>query len=152
MATLNADIRILAATHRDLEAMVVSGAFREDLYYRLNVVPIILPPLRERKEDIPLLVEHFLDRFNQENRRHIKFSRDVMAILARYHWPGNIRELQNCIERLVVLADSSHVTIAAIPKPLKSYIDHIKEVTASSLKPTGAGKAADTLPEDVQKS
>ena len=147
--TLNADIRILAATHRDLEAMVASGTFREDLYYRLNVVPIILPPLRERKEDIPLLVEHFLDRFNRENRRHVKLGREVIAILANYHWPGNIRELQNCVERLVVLADSSNVSITHIPKPLRSYIDHIKGVTLSSLKPE-RGKSADTLPEHVQ--
>ena len=147
--TLSADIRILAATHRDLEAMVASGTFREDLYYRLNVVPIILPPLRERKEDIPLLVGHFLDRFNRENRRHIKLGREVIAILANYHWPGNIRELQNCVERLVVLADSSNVSITHIPKPLRSYIDHIKGVTLSSLKHE-RGKSADTLPEHVQ--
>ena len=147
--TLSADIRIIAATHRDLEAMVVTGTFREDLYYRLNVVPIILPPLRERKDDIPLLVEHFLDRFNRENRRHINLSHEVMAILGRYHWPGNIRELQNCIERLVVLAESSNVTIAAIPKPLRSYISHIKEVTSTShISPQR--EAADTLPEHVQ--
>ena len=148
--TLSADIRVLAATHRDLEAMVASGTFREDLYYRLNVVPIILPPLRERKEDIPLLVEHFLDRFNRENRRHIQLGRDVMAILAQYHWPGNIRELQNCIERLVVLADSSNVSIANVPKPLRSYIDHIKGVTLSSSLKHEKGKSADTLPEHVQ--
>ena len=148
--TLSADIRVLAATHRDLEAMVASGTFREDLYYRLNVVPIILPPLRERKEDIPLLVEHFLDRFNRENRRHIQLGRDVMAILAQYHWPGNIRELQNCIERLVVLADSSNVSIANVPKPLRSYIDHINGVTLSSSLKHEKGKSADTLPEHVQ--
>ena len=147
--TLSADIRILAATHRDLEAMVASGTFREDLYYRLNVVPIILPPLRERKEDIPLLVGHFLDRFNRENQRHINLGREVIAILSNYHWPGNIRELQNCVERLVVLADSSNVSIAHIPKPLRSYFDHIKGVTLSSLKPE-RGKSADTLPEHVQ--
>ena len=147
--TLSADIRVLAATHRDLEAMVASGTFREDLYYRLNVVPIILPPLRERKEDIPLLVGHFLDRFNRENRRHIQLGRDVIAILANYHWPGNIRELQNCIERLVVLADSSNVSIANVPKPLRSYIEHIKGVALPSLKPE-RGKSADSLPEHVQ--
>ena len=79
LTTLPADIRVLAATHRDLEAMVESGTFREDLYYRLNVVPILVPPLRERQEDIPLLVQHFLDRFNKENRRHVALSPDVTA-------------------------------------------------------------------------
>ena len=147
--TLRADIRIVAATHRDLEAMVDSGTFREDLYYRLHVVPIRIPPLRERKEDIPWLVAHFLERFNRENRRHVKLSQEVMGIFGRYHWPGNVRELQNCIERLVVLADSATVTIAAIPKRLRSYIDHIKEVTSASVTPP-ARKAPDTLPAHVQ--
>jgi Nif-specific regulatory protein len=146
---LPADIRVLAATHRDLEAMVESGTFREDLYYRLNVVPIRIPPIRERKEDIPLLVKHFLDRFNRENRRQVKLSPEVMAIFARYHWPGNVRELQNCIERLVVLADSSTLTITAIPKRLRSYIDHIKEVTSGS-RPSQARKGTETLPAHVQ--
>ncbi|UCE64508.1 MAG: sigma-54-dependent Fis family transcriptional regulator, partial [Nitrospirota bacterium] len=149
LTTLPADIRVLAATHRDLEAMVESGTFREDLYYRLNVVPIRVPPLRERKEDIPTLVKHFLDRFNRENRRQVKLGPDVMAIFARYHWPGNVRELQNCIERLVVLADSSTLTITAIPKPLRSYIDHIKEVTSTS-RPSSGRKAMETLPAHVQ--
>ena len=149
LTTLRADIRVLAATHRDLEAMVDSGTFREDLYYRLNVVPIFVPPLRERKDDIPLLVQHFLDRFNKENRRHVALSPEVTAIFARYHWPGNVRELQNCIERLVVLADASTLTVTAIPKPLRSYIDHIKEVTsASRLSPVRKG--IETLPAHVQ--
>jgi Nif-specific regulatory protein len=149
LTPLPADIRVLAATHRDLEAMVESGTFREDLYYRLNVVPIRIPPIRERKEDIPSLVKHFLDRFNRENRRQVQLSHDVMAIFARYHWPGNVRELQNCIERLVVLADSSTLTITAIPKPLRSYIDHIKEVTSTS-RPSEAKKGMETLPAHVQ--
>jgi Nif-specific regulatory protein len=149
LTSLPADIRVLAATHRDLEAMVESGTFREDLYYRLNVVPIRIPPIRERKEDIPLLVKHFLDRFNRENRRQVKLSPEVMAIFARYHWPGNVRELQNCIERLVVLADSSTLTITAIPKRLRSYIDHIKEVTSGS-RPSQARKGTETLPAHVQ--
>ena len=149
LTTLAADIRVVAATHRDLEAMVELGTFREDLYYRLNVVPICVPPLRERKEDIPLLVGHFLDRFNQENRRQVKLSQDVMGIFSRYHWPGNVRELQNCIERLVVLADSSTLTISGIPKPLRSYIDHIKEVT-SAAQPTSSRKGMEALPVHVQ--
>ena len=92
---------------------------------------------------------HFLEQFNRENRRHVKLSQEVMGIFGRYHWPGNVRELQNCIERLVVLADSATVTIAAIPKRLRSYIDHIKEVTSASVTSL-ARKAPDTLPAHVQ--
>ena len=146
---LPANVRVIAATHRDLEAMVFSGSFREDLYYRLNVVPLTLPPLRERKEDITLLIEHFLERFNRENRRRVRLHAEVMAMLGRYHWPGNIRELQNCIERLVVLADSSTVTKSAIPKPLRSYIDHIRKTTSSSLN-SKETKSVDTLPNHVR--
>jgi len=146
---LPADIRIIAATHRDLEAMVYSGTFREDLYYRLNVVPMVLPPLRERQEDITPLAEHFLERFNRDNHRHIKLDADVVAMLSRYHWPGNIRELQNCIERIVVLADSPTVTISAIPKPLQSYMHHIRAVTLSAQKMASLN-ALDTLPKDVR--
>lgn len=146
---LQADVRIVAATHRDLESMVFSRTFREDLYYRLNVVPLILPPLRERQEDIALLVEHFLDRFNRENRRRIKLSPHVISMLVGYHWPGNIRELQNCIERIVVLADSSTVTISAIPKPLKSYIGHIRDVTTLPGK-ANVSKPHEPLPKNVR--
>ena len=145
---LEANIRVVAATHRDLEAMVTSGTFREDLYYRLNVVPLNLPPLRERKEDIPSLIDCFLQRFNDENHRNIQIDEEVMTVLARYHWPGNIRELQNCIERLVVLADSHIVTISAIPNSLKSYIDHMRSITTSHLKEDGP-RSVETLPKDV---
>ena len=147
--SLQADVRIVAATHRDLESMVCSGAFREDLYYRLNVVPLILPPLRERQEDITALVDHFLDRFNRENHRRVRLSTEVLSMLVSYHWPGNIRELQNCLERMVVLADSSTMTISAIPKALKSYIDHIRDVTISSGKAV-ISKSSETLPKDVR--
>ena len=146
---LKADVRIVAATHRDLESMVFSGALREDLYYRLNVVPLILPPLRERQEDITALVAHFLDRFNDEHHRRVRLSADVLGLLVSYHWPGNIRELQNCIERMVVLADSSTMTISAIPKPLKSYIDHIRDAAISSGK-AAIPKSNENLPKDVR--
>ncbi|HET8579622.1 MAG TPA: helix-turn-helix domain-containing protein, partial [Nitrospiraceae bacterium] len=108
------------------------GAFREDLYYRLNVVPIALPPLRERQGDIPLLIEHFLSRFNQENDRQMRFGRDLLTLMARYHWPGNVRELQNCVERLVVMADpgSELVTFQTIPPSLRGYFADMRQVTA----------------------
>jgi len=103
-ADIYVDVRVIVATNKDLEEMVRAGTFREDLYYRLNVVPIVLPPLRERCEDIPLLAEHFLNLFNKEFRRNRKgFSDEAMSKLLSYHWPGNVRELRNVIERAVLL-------------------------------------------------
>jgi Nif-specific regulatory protein len=100
------DVRILCATNRDLAAEVERGAFRQDLFYRLMVFPIRLPPLRERREDIPLLAEHFLARYVQEYRRHIAgLSQEAADALANYAWPGNIRELENEIQRLVIQAE-----------------------------------------------
>jgi Nif-specific regulatory protein len=129
---ISVDVRVIAATHRDLETMVRIAAFREDLYYRLNVVPVSLPPLRERDGDIPLLIEHFLSRFNRENNRQVRLGRDLRTLMARYHWPGNVRELQNCVERLVVMADpgSDHLTVQTIPLSLRGYFADMKQVTA----------------------
>ena len=129
---ISVEVRVIAATHRDLETMVRIAAFREDLYYRLNVVPVSLPPLRERDGDIPLLIEHFLSRFNRENSRQVQLGRDLRTLMARYHWPGNVRELQNCVERLVVMADpgSDHLTVQTIPLSLRGYFADMKQVTA----------------------
>ena len=100
------DVRFIAATNRDLKAMVSEGNFREDLFYRLNVFPMTVPPLRERREDIPLLACYFLDELSRESNKDIKgFSADAMELLMRYHWPGNVRELKNVIERLVIMSD-----------------------------------------------
>ncbi len=105
---IKVDVRIIAATNKDLDAMVAAGTFREDLYYRLEVIPITLPALRERKEDIPLLVDHFIQKFNRNNRKQIRgVSSNTMGALLRYHWPGNVRELENCIERAAVMTDGS---------------------------------------------
>jgi DNA-binding NtrC family response regulator len=105
--TLRADVRVLAATHRDLEALVREGKFREDLFYRINVVPLRMPALRERPADIPLLTEHFLKKFRQEHGKpSVKFDGRAVEILAGHTWPGNVRELQNVVERLVVLNQS----------------------------------------------
>jgi two-component system, NtrC family, response regulator AtoC len=102
--TLKVDVRLIAATNRDLRAALEQGTFREDLYYRLNVVPVDIPPLREHKEDIPDLVEHFLSRFSQEHEREITgISPEALKMLMEYHWPGNIRQLENTIERAVAL-------------------------------------------------
>jgi DNA-binding NtrC family response regulator len=107
ISTLRADVRVLAATHRDLEALVKEGKFREDLFYRINVVPIRMPALRERPSDIPLLAEHFLKKFRQEHGKpSVKLDGKAIEALATHSWPGNVRELQNVVERLVVLNQS----------------------------------------------
>jgi DNA-binding NtrC family response regulator len=104
--TLKVDVRILAATNRDLKKAITNGEFREDLYYRLNVIPLEIPPLRERKEDIEILMEHFIHKFSKKKKKEtIRISTDAMDCLKNYHWPGNVRELQNMIERLVILSD-----------------------------------------------
>lgn len=103
---IKANFRIIATTHRDLQKMVTDGLFRKDLYHRINLFPITLPPLRERKEDIPLLAEHFLEIFRQDFSRQLPgISPEVMDVLTGYHWPGNIRELRNCLERAAILAN-----------------------------------------------
>lgn len=109
------DVRIIAATHRDLRTMVRQGDFREDLYYRLNVIPITVPPLRERKEDIPLLVKHFISKFSQQTGQAVKeVSPAAMSILMAHNWPGNVRELENVIERAIVLSHGEMTENAVI--------------------------------------
>jgi DNA-binding NtrC family response regulator len=109
--TLKVDVRLVAATNRDLPLMVESGTFREDLYYRLNVVTIEMPPLRERKDDIAALANFFIRRFAGELKKKIDgFDSDALKLLLRYHWPGNIRELENAIERAMLLADGTHIS------------------------------------------
>jgi DNA-binding NtrC family response regulator len=106
LKTIRVDVRLVAATNSDLRQAVTAGAFREDLYYRLNVVPIALPPLRERPDDIPLLVQHFLQKFNRRLDKHVQgVSPAALALLQAAPWPGNIRELENVVERAVLLSD-----------------------------------------------
>ncbi|NBX69829.1 MAG: sigma-54-dependent Fis family transcriptional regulator [Proteobacteria bacterium] len=113
---IKSDVRIIAATNRDLEKMIREGKFREDLYYRLNVMPIFLPPLRERKEDIAALVDHFIEKFNQEHGKTItSISEDALAALEHFHWPGNIRELENAIEHGFVVESSSTLSFNSLP-------------------------------------
>jgi transcriptional regulator with PAS, ATPase and Fis domain len=107
---VDVDVRIIAATNRDLKKAVADGQFREDLYYRLNVIPIVLPPLRDRREDIPLLVDHFLEHLSVETDRKVEgVSADAVALLMRHDWPGNVRELRNVLERGMVVAKGSVV-------------------------------------------
>ena len=106
--TITTDVRIVAATNRDLEKLVASGQFRSDLFYRLNVFPITVPPLRERREDIPLLVQYFLSKFSQRMKKSIEsIAPEGMQALCRYAWPGNIRELEHVIERAVILSNGA---------------------------------------------
>jgi Nif-specific regulatory protein len=107
--TVCVDVRLICATNRDLEAMVQRGEFRSDLYFRINVIPIYLPALRERRADIPALVEHLIGRFNEENQRHVTMTPEALNILMNCQWPGNVRELQNCIERAATMAHSDVV-------------------------------------------
>ena len=109
------DVRLILATNRNLERMVQAGEFRADLYYRINVVSIQLPPLRERREDIPAMAQHFLDRFNRENARSTHFSDSAMRVLSSCYWPGNVRELENCVERTATMAHNDVITDFAFP-------------------------------------
>jgi DNA-binding NtrC family response regulator len=123
------DVRVLAATNRDPMEAVRAGRLREDLMYRLNVFAIVLPPLRERMEDLPILVRHFIRVFNKKHGRHVDAVRDgAMARLAEWHWPGNVRELRNAIERAVVLAPQSWIEPAHLPP-------HMTAAASAAAKP-----------------
>jgi two-component system response regulator HydG len=120
--TLKVDVRIIAATNRDLERAVREGRFREDLFYRLNVFPLTLPPLRERREDLPLLAAHFLKLYGEKNRKEIKaLAPEVLHSFQGYGWPGNIRELENVLERGVILCQSDTLTLRELPQALQGY-------------------------------
>jgi Nif-specific regulatory protein len=125
--TIKLDVRVIAATNLDLEEEVRIGTFREDLYYRLNVVTISLPSLRNRREDIPLLIDHFLDRYNKENQRDLrKINRDVLNTFLRYPWPGNVRELENAIERAVVLSTGQDLTEDLLPLQIRLFAQQVR--------------------------
>ena len=119
-ATLKVDVRVLAATNKDLEDEIRQNRFREDLYFRLAVIPLHVPPLRERREDIPVLIAHFLDHFAAElGRRPKAVEPPALERLAAYAWPGNVRELRNLVERLMIMAPGPAITIADLPAQVR---------------------------------
>lgn len=121
MKTIKIDIRVIAATHQNLKKGVEEGKFREDLYYRLNVIPIEIPPLRERKSDIPLLAHHFLSQFKKNKKLKIQgINGEALGRLMQYHFPGNVRELENMIERIVILSNNEIITLDDLPEKLQS--------------------------------
>jgi DNA-binding NtrC family response regulator len=114
--TIKVDVRLITATNRDLDQLLKKGEFREDLYYRINVVPIVIPPLRERKEDIPLLLDHFIKKFNAENNKNVKaVSKEALELMMNYDWPGNVRELENLIERVIALTSNEYIQPNELP-------------------------------------
>jgi two-component system response regulator HydG len=137
--TLSVDVRILAATNRNLEEDVKQGKFREDLYYRLNVVMLNVPPLSDRQDDIPLLAQHFLEKYAEKNRKPVKgFSPLAMDMLLKYEWPGNVRELENTIERAVILLPGEHITEKELPSNItepysekRDWVEQPKELAAN---------------------
>ena len=147
--TVSVDARIVAATNVDLEQKMEEGEFREDLYYRLNVIPIFIPPLRERREDIPFLVEHFLDKYNEAYAKDVKkMSRELLDLLTEYHWPGNVRELENCIERAVVLSQSGSITADLLPINIRSLRGKDQE----SVLPGPPEEAVDKVVEKLRRN
>jgi len=136
--TIKVDARVIAATNLELEKAVQEGKFRKDLYYRLNVVPISMPPLREKKEDIPLLVEHFLEKYKDKIGGKVKqISAEALSVLMRHDWPGNVRELENCIERAIVMGEEDTIQLSDLPATICG--------SASTCAP---GEIIDEIPPD----
>ncbi len=131
--TLQANVRLIAATNASLKELVKKKMFREDLYYRLNVINIEIPPLRDRKEDIPLLAHHFLDVYSKKNNRAITgITKDTMSILQEHNWPGNVRELENTIERAVILTKETTITPSDLPSDLLINLDKTENITIAN--------------------
>jgi transcriptional regulator with GAF, ATPase, and Fis domain len=168
---IQVDVRVLAATNRDLPQLVKDGSFREDLYYRLNVVTLEMPPLRDRRGDIPALAQFFFDRFNRENAKHLEgFTAEALEVLASHDWPGNVRELENAVERAVVMAqgprvEPRHLPPTVVPRagattasgappiPGSTLVDIERHAILSTLESTGGStsRAAEILGISVRK-
>jgi transcriptional regulator with PAS, ATPase and Fis domain len=135
--TLKVDVRVLAATNKDLQQEVDRGTFREDLFYRLQVIPIVMPPLRERRSDIPLLIAHFLEKHNRKRPDHpAQITDDSMVHLWEYDWPGNVRELENLVERMVILSEDGWIRVDNLPSNIRSFISE-KRIPKPSLSENG---------------
>jgi DNA-binding NtrC family response regulator len=144
--TLTADVRLIAATNKNLEELVAAGTFREDLYFRLKVVPIVLPPLRDRREDIPLLAQTFTNEFAKENDKSVKgFTSDAMDLILAYRWPGNVRELRSAIERAVVLCRGDRIGSRDLPPS-------VRELRPPANAGRGATGPQETLPATVKEA
>jgi two-component system response regulator AtoC len=151
-ATLKVDVRFIAATHRDLPDLVAKGQFREDLYYRLNVVPIVLPPLRARREDIGPLARHFIAVHGESHQRRVSLDPAAMARLEREDWPGNVRQLQNFMERLVVLSEGPTITLAQVDRELASRPAlTLVPPTAASAPAAGAASTLDAAVQNTER-
>jgi Nif-specific regulatory protein len=149
--TVKVDVRVVAATNVDLQEEVAKGNFREDLFYRLNVVSIYLPPLRNRREDIPRLIDHFLDKYNQINGRSLRrISREMLNVLMRYPWPGNVRELENAIERAVVLSASDDFNEDLLPLPVRMFAAQRRTSQSSESIETLTKRLADQAIADYE--
>ncbi|MBW7956311.1 MAG: sigma-54-dependent Fis family transcriptional regulator [Deltaproteobacteria bacterium] len=151
--TIKVDVRVVAATNQDLEKAVAEKKFRNDLYYRLNVIPVNLPSLRDRKEDIPVLIDHFIEKISTRKRKKIKgTSPDAMRLLETYDWPGNIRELENLIERLVVLKeDGSSITLRDLPDKIRQAKAEGFTLNAGSVNLTDKGIDFNTAVDNFEK-
>jgi Nif-specific regulatory protein len=149
--TVKADIRVIAATNVDLQEEVAKETFREDLFYRLNVVSIYLPPLRNRREDIPRLIDYFLDKYNAQNDRRLRrISREMLNVLLRYPWPGNVRELENAIERAVVLSNGEDFTEDLLPLSVRMFAAQRRTNQASETVETLTRRLADQAMSDYE--
>ena len=150
--TIKTNVRIIVATHRNLEEQIGEGHFREDLFYRINVFPIFLPPLRERKDDIMLLADHFLEKLARENSKRItRISTPAIEMLTRYHWPGNIRELENCIERAVLLCEDDVIRSEHLPPSLQ-MVERGEVGANPSLPEVIANKERELIVDALKKS
>jgi two-component system NtrC family response regulator len=144
--TLKVDVRVVAATNRNLEEAIQKGTFREDLYYRLNVVTVFLPPLRERKEDIPPLIDHFLRKYSRENQKSmVSLSKEARDLLLNYNYPGNIRELENIVERAVVLSRGDTIMTQDLPLNLR------EGKVEGLMKQAGKGRSLPETLEEIER-
>jgi two-component system, NtrC family, response regulator HydG len=147
---IQVDVRIVAATNRDLEVEVADGHFREDLFYRLNVMPLSVPPLRKRLDDIPLLADYFLQRYAEKNRKSVKgFTPLAMDMLLKYEWPGNVRELENAVERAVILLTGEHITEKQLPLNIVRKYPDLAELPTSLSKPPDGTRSLEEIEKEA---